>query len=484
MQYPIRRMLLATLVLLGGLSPAFADLPESVAELLGRAQIPREAMGAIVVNAATGETVLAHQAARSFQPASTLKLLTALAALDRLGPAWRGQSELVAAGPIEDGILRGDLVLRGSADADLDWVAFRRMLVSARNQGIREIAGNFLLDGSFFQPVRTDIGVPPFDETPEFRYNVIPDAIFLDGYLLGLELDSDAARLRVSPSTPLEGVSVESAMTLVDRACDLWEDGWKMPQVESAEGRIRIRLAGEFPRNCNTSTSINVLDRVDFVDRLFRALWRELGGTFRGATKFSPAPGGRTLARHASRTLAELTREVSKRSDNPITRIVYLVLGTLDNGPAGGDTAVRAEREVRAWMKEKGIDDAGLVLENGSGLSRTERISPAQLAKMLALARSSPWAPEFVAALPIVGFDAGMKKRLNGSPALGKARIKTGTLHDVSAVAGYVDNAAGETLIAVAMINHPKATGSVARPILDALLDSVARSGGKVARER
>jgi D-alanyl-D-alanine carboxypeptidase/D-alanyl-D-alanine-endopeptidase (penicillin-binding protein 4) len=326
--------------------------------------------------------------------------------------------------------------------------------------------------------------VPPFDETPEFRYNVIPDAIFLDGYLLGLELDSDAARIRVSLSTPLEGVKVESAMTLIDRACDLWEDGWKLPQVQSIEGRVRIRLAGEYPRNCSTSTSISVLDRVDFADRLFRALWRELGGTFRGSTKFSPAPGGRTLARHTSRSLAELTREVSKRSDNPVTRIVYLVLGTLDSGPAGGDTAVRAEREVRAWMNEKGIDDAGLVLENGSGLSRKERIRPAQLAKVLALARSSPWAPEFIAALPIVGHDGGMRKRLNGSPALGKARIKTGTLRDVSAVAGYVDNAAGDTLIAVAMINHPLAKASVARPILDALLDSVARSGGKVAKER
>jgi D-alanyl-D-alanine carboxypeptidase/D-alanyl-D-alanine-endopeptidase (penicillin-binding protein 4) len=456
--------------------PAHAGLPASVAEGLHAAGIPEEALGALVVRAGTGERLLAHQADRSLQPASTMKLLTALVALDRLGPAWRGRSELVATGPVKDGVLDGNLVLRGGASPDLDWAALRGMLASVRNRGIREVAGDFILDGSLFQPMRTDEGLPPFDETPEFRYNVVPDAVFLNGYLLGLELDSDDARVRAAISTPLDGVSVESAMTLVDRPCRLWEDGWKLPQVEkTAEGRIRIRLLGEYPRNCNASTSISVLDRVDYADRLFRALWKELGGTLGGTTKFSAQPGGNVLARHQSRSLGELTRDVSKRSDNPVTRIVYLALGTLDSGPAGGDTAVRAEREVRAWMKEKGIDDAGLVLENGSGLSRRERIRPEQLAKVLAIARTSRWAPEFIAALPIVGHDGGMRTRLKDSPANGKSRIKTGTLRDVSAVAGYVENAAGEALIVVAMINHPRATGSVARPILDALLDAVVR---------
>jgi D-alanyl-D-alanine carboxypeptidase/D-alanyl-D-alanine-endopeptidase (penicillin-binding protein 4) len=465
------------ILLAGACLCAFAALPESVVRMLRAADIPEEAMGVLVVRAVSGKVVLAHQPDRSFQPASTLKLLTAMAALERLGPAWRARSELVASGTVADGVLQGDLVLRGGADPDLDWVAFRRLLAAARNQGIREIAGDFLLDGSLFQPVRTDEGLPPFDEAPEFAYNTIPDAVFLDGYLMALEIDSDAARVAATPVTPLEGVSIEPAMKLVDRACDSWEDVWKLPTVErAANGAIRIRLQGEFPRGCHVSTGISVLDRVEFADRLFRALWRELGGTFRGTTKFSPAPGGARIASHSSRSLAEITRDINKRSDNPVARIVYLVLGTLDSGPAGGDTSVRAEREVRSWMREKGIDDAGLVLENGSGLSRKERIRPDQLAKILAAARASPWAPEFTAALPIVGHDGGMRKRLKASPALGKARIKTGTLRDTSAVAGYLENAAGESLIAVAVINHPKATPGVARPILDALLDSVARS--------
>ena len=479
MQYLLRGLFTAAAILVLH-APVRAELPVAVAEKLQAAGIPPEAMATVAVRVATGEKYLAHQADRAFQPASTLKLLTALVALERLGPAWRGRSELVSSAPLQEDVLRGDLVLRGSADPDLTAPAFARLLLAVRNQGVREIAGDLLLDATFFAPARTDIGAPPFDETPEFRYNVIPDAIFLNGWLLGLELHSDKSTVRVAMTPALDGVSVESAMTLVERDCKLWEDGWKLPQVEkSADGRIRIRLVGEFPRDCTTSADISVLDRLDFADRLFRALWRDLGGTIKGQVTFLAAPGGRSFGSHHSRALGEMVRDINKDSDNPVTRIVYLALGTLAEGPAGGDTLARSERLVRAWMKEKGIDDAGLVLENGSGLSRTERISASQLAQVRRAARASRWAPEFTAALPIAGVDGGMRRRLIDSPAAANARIKTGTLRDVSAVAGFVEDNAGETFIVVAMINHPRATGSVARPILDAYIDAVARGGAK-----
>jgi D-alanyl-D-alanine carboxypeptidase/D-alanyl-D-alanine-endopeptidase (penicillin-binding protein 4) len=311
---------------------------------------------------------------------------------------------------------------------------------------------------------------------PEFRYNVIPDAVFLNAWLMGLELSADSGKASVAVSTPLEGVAVDADFTLIDGPCADWEDGWKLPQVTSGDdGHVRVRLWGTFPRRCSASTRINVLDREQYADRLFRALWRELGGTFRGRTRFTPAPGGERIASHTSRALAELVRDVNKRSDNPVTRIVYLALGTLDVGPAGGTTAARAEGVVRAWLKARGIDDAGLVLENGSGLSRSERITPGSLARVIHTAQSSRWAPEFFSTLPIVGVDGGMHRRLKDSPAASTSRIKTGTLRDVSAVAGIVQAADGTRYIVVAMINHEKARPSAARPILDALLDWVAR---------
>ena len=291
--------------------------------------------------------------------------------------------------------------------------------------------------------------------------------------------------MRVSMTPPLDRVSVVSNMTYVDRACEKWEDGWKLPVVSRmADGVIRVDLYGEFPKSCTASTSISVLDRTDFADRLFRSLWRNLGGTFSGQTRESVASdatteGMRLLARHQSRTLAEFTRDINKRSDNPITRLTFLSLGALSKLDAGSETPLRAEREIRAWLKEHAIDDTGLVLDNGSGLSRSERIRPSQLAAVLMRAHRSKWAPEFMASLPIVAVDGSMRNRLRNTTAAEHARIRTGTLRDVGAVAGYVPDAKNKLCIAVVMINHPLATSDVARPILDALLAWVALSGSE-----
>ena len=344
-------------------------------------------------------------------------------------------------------------------------------------QGVREIRGDFILDLSFFKPSRVDVGLAPFDESPEFRYNVIPDALMLNSNLMQLALVSSEREVRAAMVPPLEGIAVVPDMKLAVRSCEDWEDGWVIPAVaKGVMGGLRITLRGDFPPNCTAETAINVIDRVVFADRLFRALWKRQGGKFSGRTREGEMPAeARLVAEHRSRTLGEIVRDINKRSDNPITRVMFLTLGAKSGFPAEDPTARRADAEVRAWLQRRGIDPAGIVLENGSGLSRTEMISPNQLAAVLRHGAVSDWAPEFTASLPIVAVDGGMRSRLRDSPARG--RLKTGTLRDVSAVAGYVKDAAGRPLVVVAMINHPLAKKEVARPILDALVDWVARSG-------
>ena len=482
----------ALLLLSGCVSPASVPragtgLPLHVVDMLKAANIPTHAMGAVVIRMSDGATILSHQSEASLQPASTLKVLTSIVGLERLGPTYRGRAELRTRGELIEGVLRGDLVLRGVGSPDLDWEALQRMLQTLRHRGILAIEGDLILDRQWFQPSRPDVGIPPFDETPEFRYNVIPDALLLNTNLLQFDLESverdNVTNMRVGVTPAMDRVSVVSNMTFVDRPCADWEDGWKHPIVSRAEnGAIRIELQGEFPKKCSALTSINILDRVDFADRLFRALWRNLGGTFSGQTRESTADdasttGTRLLAQHQSRTLAEFTRDINKRSDNPITRLLYLSLGANSVNIDGSPTSVHAEREVREWLSQQGINDDGLVLDNGSGLSRIERIRPVQLAAVLRAAYRSKWAPEFMASLPIIAIDGGMRNRLRNSPAAERARIKTGSLRDVAAVAGFVPCAVNEVCVAVAMINHPLVKDGAGRSILDAMLDSVAQSG-------
>lgn len=459
--------------------PAGAQVPPVVLEHLHASGLPDDALAFTVQRVSDASVVAAHGADRPMQPASTLKLLTSLVALETLGPAFRGRSELLAAGEIRGGVLHGDLVLRGRADVDFDAPALERMLRVARLQGVREVRGDVILDRTHFSPARTDVGLPPFDATPEFRYNFVPDALSLNMSLVRLDMASDARAVRVAMSPALEGVRVAASFTLVERDCDDWEDGWIIPEVvPGPRGTLLIRLRGEFPRDCVASTEVHVLDRDVFSERLIRATWKALGGSLRGRVREGAAPpDAKILAKHRSRPLSDLITDIDKHSDNPVTRVIYLAIGAASAAGSDLPTARRAELEVRGWLARKGISDEGLVLENGSGLSRLERIRPTQLAAVVRAGLASEWAPEFVASLPIAAVDGGLTTRLRGGAAARRARLKTGTLRDTSALAGVLKDTRGESFILVAMVNDDAAAKDVARPILDALVEWVASRG-------
>jgi D-alanyl-D-alanine carboxypeptidase/D-alanyl-D-alanine-endopeptidase (penicillin-binding protein 4) len=321
-------LLLAFALLSLGLGAAHAELPAPVRDGLRAADIPEDAISLHVSRLSDRAVTLAHRDVEPMPPASTLKLLTSLVALERLGPAWRARTLLRTRGKIVDGVLGGDLVLQGGGDVDFDWLAFERQLALLRLRGVREIRGDLILDLTRFRPSRSDIGVAPFDESPEFRYNVVPDALLLNTYLLQLDIASTTEAVHVVSTPLLDRVSVVPELDLIDGPCEDWEDGWKPPVVDDRRGTMTIRLRGTFPRECVASTAVNVLDRGAYADRLFRALWKRLGGKFTGHVRESIGPSyARVIGEHSSRPLAQVLWDVNKRSDNPITRVTYLNLG-------------------------------------------------------------------------------------------------------------------------------------------------------------
>ena len=490
-----RPVLIAALLAGIGLSNAQAQLPESVSLLLRSANIPEDAMGAIVLRGNT--TVLSHGAERSMQPASTMKLVTTAVGLEQLGPIFRGRTELRTSADIINGVLKGDLILRGGADTDFNADVLAHMLQTLRNQGIVKIKGDLILDRQLFQPARPDLGAPPFDESAEFRYNVIPDALLLNTNLLDINMNSTDRQLSILMQPPLENVSITSDMKLVKGNCARWEDGWRPPEYRrDAGGKLQVILHGTFPQNCSKATSINVLDRNDYADRLFRATWKRLGGAITGTVREAPLTGlpptaepvgTRLLADHVARALPEVLRDINKTSDNTLARTLFLSLGSLQSdGWLGSrpvamatpeDTATRARLVIQEWFQRHHIDTQGMLVDNGSGLSRTGRIAPAQMAGVLQAMQQSPWAPEFQSSLPIVALDGTMRKRLLNSPAAARARIKTGTLKNVVAIAGYVPDANNQQCVVVAMINSDLVGNGNGRAAVDALIEWVARSG-------
>lgn len=480
----LRRFAIAAVVL-AWLPAASAQLPEPVTTLLATHNISQDSVGAVVIRG--DSVVLSHHADRPMQPASTMKLVTTIVGLEQLGPVFKGRTELRSPGEVRDGVLKGDLVLRGGADVDFSGEVLENMLRALRYQGIRRIEGNLVFDRQLFNPARLDVGVPPFDEAPEAYYNVIPDALMVNKNMLQVDMRSTEKRLKLAMHPALERVSIHSKMQLIDADCAKWEDGWKLPEaVRQPNGRIKVILNGTFPRNCAQSYSINVVDRQDYLDRLFRLKWKQLGGKFKGKTiEGVTPPDARLLAEHVSRALPEIVRDINKPSDNTLARTVFLSLGALEADPVTGSrplpgspetTFTRADQAVRNWMRKNNIDDTGFVIENGSGLSRLERISPAQMAGLLKAGLRSQWAPEFMASMPIVAVDGTMRRRLKDSPAAGHARLKTGTLKNVVALAGYVPDADGRLCIVAVMVNDDLAGDGRGRAVLDSLIDWVARS--------
>lgn len=468
-------LVLAALSLAGCAAPLHRTLPSEVRTALDQAQLPADALGLAVFPLDDSRPGWRVNDQRLMQPASTMKLVTTVVALDQLGPNQRGRTDLLGDGAIEGDSLLGSLYLRGGADPDLDWAALWQMLSDLRESGVRRIAGDLVIDRNLFRPARMDLGLPPFDEAPEFQYNVIPDALELNGNLLGFALSSDGASVNARVSPSWAPVDVVSHLALNDKACKDWDDDWQLPRVSRQGARWLIELQGAYPRNCSKRVALNLIDRELLADWAVRALWTQLGGEIAGATREGATPeAARVLATHQARPLAEVLRGMNKRSDNPLTRLVYLSLGVDAPNAASFERSVDASASVvRAWFKSHGIDDAGLVLDNGSGLSRSERISPAQMAALLRAAYAGNYAPELLTSLPIVGVDGTMGRRLKNSPAAGRARIKTGTLKNVVAVAGYVPDAGGRWWVVVATINHDQARQG--RPVLDAVIDWVAR---------
>lgn len=463
--------------------PVDAERLEAEIQALARAaKLPAEAVAVVVAPvrpAVPGQRLVSMAAERPLQPASTMKVLTTLAGLELLGPTWRGRTRLLAAGPIEQGVLRGDLVLEGGADMDLNAEALQALLRKLRQRGVETIRGDLILDRSAFRPTRFDLGLPPFDEAPEFEYNLIPDALTVDSNLLRMDLAFDAAgTLQIHPHQRLHGLRIGHEFSLVDAPCARWGEGWKTPEVRPhPSGRTEVVLQGTWPRGCERSLALNLIERDEFIERLVRQQWADLGGKWSGRAREGVTPPQAVLlAERQSRPLAELVRSINKVSDNARTRTLLLAIGRQAPGADDEPTLQRADRAVRAWMARHSIPDAGLVLDNGSGLSRTEKISAAQLEAVVRAGMTGPWAPELLASLPVVGVDGLMRWRQADGVVPIQARLKPGGLRNVVSVAGTVNDAAGQPMIVVVILNHDNARAAVSRPIIDTVLEWVSRT--------
>ncbi|HNU64486.1 MAG TPA: D-alanyl-D-alanine carboxypeptidase/D-alanyl-D-alanine-endopeptidase [Thiobacillaceae bacterium] len=444
---------------------AQAQLPESVALALQQAGIPDSHVG-VVVRELDGGILLQHAADQTMNPASVMKLLTTLAALDSLGPAHTFKTRVWLEGELEDGVLHGNLVLQGGGDPALTQERFWLLLRALRARGLKEIRGDLLLDHSYYAIPTEDPGA--FDQAPLRPYNAQPAALLVNFNTQTLRLDSRPGGVEawLDPGTARPGL--DNRLRAADAACDTWAADFDT-RLENGS----LVLSGSVPSRCGPlSLALNLLPPADNTAAWFRALWRELGGLHSGQLRLgTAAPGARLFLEFDSPPLSLLVREVNKYSNNVMAKMLFLHLGAQRFGAPA--TWEKGERALRAWLAERGLRAPGLVLENGAGLSRIERISADTLARLLVWASRQPAYYEWAASLPAVGLEGTQKNRFNGdgradTDLRGRAWMKSGSLNGARGQAGYVLTRDGRRRVLAFLINHPNAARSGAAQ--DALL--------------
>jgi D-alanyl-D-alanine carboxypeptidase/D-alanyl-D-alanine-endopeptidase (penicillin-binding protein 4) len=426
--------------------------------------VPRDSVALYIQEVGAPAPLLEWNADRPMNPASTMKLVTTLAGLEVLGPSYTWRTEAWMQGTLKDGVLAGDLILKGYGDPKLTLENFWLLLSDVRARGVREIRGDLIVDRSFFAPPPGDPG--RFDNEPTRPYNVEPDAMLLNYKSVRLQLVPNEATGRVEIlATPALGeIEILNQLVLAPGSCDSWPE---RPQYSLDPARLVF--TGVFPAGCGERwRNFSLLDRNRYALALFTQTWRALGGVFNGAVREGSVPMAAVLlTQFESPPLSEVIRDINKFSNNVMARHLFLTLALAAEAPP--ITTAGAARATQAWLRRVGIDAPELVIENGSGLSRVERISARSMAKVLLRGFYGPLMPEYVASLPIVGIDGTLRRRLNESPAAGQAHIKTGYLEGVRAIAGYVLDREGRWLVVVALINHPAAVNAAV--FQDAVID-------------
>lgn len=467
----VRTLFLMLAGLLTGAASAQA-LPPDVIEALTRTDIPASAVGIYVQEVNGDRPPITLNATAPLNPASTMKLVTTNAALELLGPVYKWKTQAYTSALQVGDVLHGDLIIRGSGDPKLVLEKFWMFLREIRSRGIREIRGDLLLDRTMFEAGAHDAAM--FDGDPLKVHNVGPDALLLNFKSIGFRFVPNEASgaVNVAVDPPIDGYPV-IAPKLSNGECGDWKSKLQAVVTDHDTG-----FSGAFPASCgerNWHVHPYQMTQNRYFEVVFRKMWSELGGTLIGEVKNGGIPVNARLAGEAeSAPLSEVIRDINKYSNNVMARQLLLTLAAdVFKVPANAE---RGAQVIKAWMNRKNINAPELVVENGSGLSRVERISAETLGRMLVAAFGSPMMPEFISSLPLAGYDGTMRQRLKARTVSGNAHIKTGSLTDVRAIAGYVLAASGRRYALVFIINHPNAplAGHEAQ---DALLQWVYEQG-------
>ena len=447
------------------------SLPKTVQSIFMNHKLPADSLSLYIKEIHSQQPLIELNGDTPRNPASSIKIITTFAALELLGPTYTWQTRFYLDGTLTDGTLNGNLIMQGGGDPFLVREAFWHILFTLQAKGLKHIKGDFLIDDGNFEDESGSPG--DFDKKPYRVYNVFPDAALVNFQAHQFNFVPQKNGLHIYADPPAATMKINNKVKLTKGRCRGKHQQLKHDIARQGDETV-VTFSGNYPSSCGHQHLLRTMMPNDqYVYGVFKSLWENMGGTITGKVGKTKINGEKPFYVEPSKPLSEIITYINKHSNNVMARQLLLTIGKeklASNDKDGEGSKILGRQAIKEWLFTIGIPAPELVMDNGSGLSRQSRVSAATMSKLLEHAYNSPYQPEFMASLPMVGVDGTVRQRLDKIIPAGKVRIKTGLLNNVRAMAGYVTSVSGKHYVVVALQNHLGIQNGIGTQVQDEVL--------------
>lgn len=437
--------------------------------------------GVLMVDAASGDTLYAHDADRLFMPASNQKLLTAAVALQILGPNYRWRTPVSLHGTQSGAVWRGDLLVTGSGDPTVSdsmrngnaFSAFDPIVDALKARGIARITGTVVASGDAFTGISTGYGWEVDDLDSPYGA-AVDELLFNEGLVTVMVYGGAVAGGKTSIlRTPTLSYPTVQNLVVTHAATERGE----RVRVAYDSTAATLVLTGSIA----VGDSVRLSAAYRHPNDAYRAALRErliasgirIDGTAYGVRDFAAKARTDTLVTLVSLPLSDALPRMQKPSQNQIAELLFRTSGLVGSGDGSADSArAVGTRTLALW----GAGNEDVAYRDGSGMSRHDYVTPRAIVNVLAAMHRSPWAPLYRQSLPLAGVNGSIENRMKNTPAAGNANAKTGTVDKARSLSGYVTSADGRVILFSLLCNNFTMTNRDVERVQDLLVVLLATS--------
>ncbi len=446
-------IILFSMVMLSSLLTA-EILPSQIKNIINKHRFNKNNLAIYIKETGKNRVVASLNIDKEMLPASVVKVYSAYAVLLELGYSYRWPTKFYYTGKLRNGVISGDLVVKGFGDPTLRTSDLPRIVSSLKAKGVKKIKGNILIDRSYFTVPKRDSS--HFDKNIYSAYNAMPDAMMFNQHLSKFTVSYKNGSHQIQKSIPGDSYKVSNKIKTVSGSCK-GSRSWPSIRVDHKRETPTLIASGKLSKHCKKRTHTYIVTKPykEFYEALKRQLIRS-GVSYQGSMKIGKVPSSaKGLYTDYSSTLEEIISVTSKKSNNLFARHLLLTLGAKIYGPpANLDKGRRAVTQI--LNRYRLLDTPKCFIDNGCGLSRTSKITARSMARVLDHAHKS-YGKRWMQTLSIAGTDGTIKRRFNNTSVKNRAWMKTGTLNNVKNIVGYVKSRSGKLYTVVILTNGKRA---------------------------